>query len=131
MSNPLLRSLPLKTGSASREVLVICDEPSARSPLEDLLLCRGYGVTQPAASHQALGQLGGSDPWLVLIDVKKARLGVHVLKVVRRRWPRTAVVILSADGRTDVAMETIAEGASDFLLKPVGPEVLDRVLERY
>jgi DNA-binding NtrC family response regulator len=115
----------------SRAVLVVDDEPSMRLALTESLRRNGYGVIQAMDGQQAIERLGKEKPWLVLTDMKMPRVGgLEVLKEVKRRSPSTNVVVMTAYGSVEAAVEAMKEGASDFLLKPFAADALERVLAR-
>ena len=114
-----------------RSVLVVDDEPSMRLALTESLRRNGYGVIQAMDGQQAIDRLGKEKPWLVLTDIKMPRIGgLEVLKEVKKRSPGTNVVVMTAYGTVETAVEAMKEGASDFLLKPFAADALERVLAR-
>lgn len=114
-----------------RAVLVVDDEPSLRLALSESLRRSGYGVIQATDGKEALERVGQSKPWLVLTDMKMPRMnGLDVLKEIKRRSPHTAVVVMTAYGTVESAVEAMKHGASDYLLKPFALESLERVLDR-
>lgn len=115
----------------SRSVLVVDDEPSMRLALTESLRRNGYGVIQAMDGQQAIERLGKEKPWLVLTDIKMPRVGgLQVLKEVKKRSPGTNVVVMTAYGTVETAVEAMKEGASDFLLKPFAADALERILAR-
>jgi two-component system response regulator FlrC len=119
------------TGSArgSRSVLVVDDEPTMRAALTESLRRNGYGADSVADGREALDRLGEQRPWLVLTDLRMPHLGgLDVLREIKRRSPRTAVVVMTAYGTVETAVEAMKQGASDVLLKPFAAEALERIL---
>ncbi|MEW6542349.1 MAG: sigma-54 dependent transcriptional regulator [Nitrospirota bacterium] len=115
----------------ARSVLVVDDEPSMRIALTESLRRNGYGVAQASDGREALERLAQCRPWLVLTDMKMARLsGLDVLKEIKKRSPQTAVVVMTAYGTVETAVEAMKHGARDFLLKPFAAEALEQVLAR-
>lgn len=115
----------------ARAVLVVDDEPSLRVAVSESLRRSGYGVIQATDGGEALELVGQSKPWLVLTDMKMPRLsGMEVLKEIKRRSPHTAVVVMTAYGTVESAVEAMKHGACDYLLKPFALESLERVLNR-
>ncbi len=114
-----------------RSVLVVDDEPSMRVALTESLRRSGYGVTVAADGQEALQRLGQCRPWLVLTDMKMGRVGgLDVLREVKKRAPTTKVVVMTAYGTVETAVEAMKEGACDYLLKPFAAEALEGVLSR-
>ena len=115
----------------ARSVLVVDDEPSMRVALTESLRRNGYGVMVAADGQEALQRLTQARPWLVLTDMKMPRLGgLDMLREVKRRSPSTKVVVMTAYGTVESAVEAMKQGASDFLLKPFAAEALERVLAK-
>lgn len=120
-----------QAGGERRSVLVVDDEPSMRVALSESLRRSGYGVTVAADGQEALQRFGQCRPWLVLTDMKMGRVGgLDVLKEVKKRAPNTKVVVMTAYGTVETAVEAMKEGACDYLLKPFAAEALERVLTR-
>lgn len=118
-------------GGETRSVLVVDDEPSMRVALSESLRRSGYGVAVAADGQEALQRFGQCRPWLVLTDMKMARMGgLDVLKEIKRRAPNTRVVVMTAYGTVETAVEAMKHGACDYLLKPFAAEALEQVLTR-
>lgn len=118
-------------GREGRSVLVVDDEPSMRLALTESLRRNGFGVSQATDGREAIERLAQCKPWLVLTDMKMPRLGgIEVLKEIKKRSPGTAVVVMTAYGTVETAVEAMRHGASDYLLKPFATEALERVLAR-
>jgi len=111
-------------------VLVVDDE----APLRDVLAVRlthwGYECREAASVSEAESLLGSFDPDLVLSDVRMP--GVTGLELLRRlkagAHARIPVILMTAHGRIDDAVEAMKDGAADFLTKPVETEKLRSVL---
>lgn len=112
-----------------RSILVVDDEPSMRLALTESLRRSGYGVAQAANGQEALEQVARCKPWLVLTDIKMPRVGgLEVVKEIKKRSPGTLVVVMTAFGTVETAVEAMKHGASDYLLKPFAAEHLEQVL---
>lgn len=117
------------TVSDARCVLVVDDEPSMRLALTESLRRNGYAVVQAANGQEAMDRISASKPWLVLTDLKMPRSGgLEVVKEVKRRCPNTHVVVMTAYGTVETAVEAMKCGAVDYLLKPFATEHLEQVL---
>jgi DNA-binding NtrC family response regulator len=115
--------------SEARCVLVVDDEPSMRLALTESLRRNGYAVVQATNGQEAIDQIATSKPWLVLTDLKMPRSGgLEVVKEVKRRCPNTHVVVMTAYGTVETAVEAMKCGAIDYLLKPFATEHLEQVL---
>ncbi|HJU04950.1 MAG TPA: sigma-54 dependent transcriptional regulator [Nitrospiraceae bacterium] len=129
MSVMSLGRLNSKPGQDPRSVLIVDDEPTMRVALAEALRRNGYGVTQAIDGQNALDQLASCKPWLVLTDLKMPRIGgIALIKEIKKRAPQTQVVIMTAYGTVETAVEAMKHGAVDFLLKPFAAEHLEQVL---
>ncbi len=115
--------------TAGRTVLVVDDEPAMRTALSESLRRKGYVVTQATDGREALDRVAETRPWLVLTDMKMPRLGgIALVREIKKRMPATHVVVMTAFGSVETAVEAIKLGASDFLLKPFAADALDHVV---
>ena len=112
-------------------ILVVDDDDSLRRVLQAQLEQDGYSVVTAASAQQALSllQLRGYD--LVITDLRMPDIsGIEVLKHVKSQYPETVVIVLTAFGTVETAVEAMKAGAYDFLTKPVHPEELSLVVAR-
>jgi len=108
-------------------VLVADDEPNVRKVLGALLDQAGYTVTAAATGEEALALVRAQDPDVVISDLKMPGMdGLALLREIRARFPEVPVLLLTAHGTVEVAVEAMKRGAYDFLTKPFDR---DRVLE--
>lgn len=116
-------------GMAVRSVLVVDDEPTMRVALVESIRRNGYGVMQATDGYEALECLEDCKPWLVLTDMKMPRMGgLEVIREIRKRSPQSFIVVMTAYGKVDAAVEAMKCGATDFLEKPFATERLEQVL---
>jgi DNA-binding response OmpR family regulator len=116
-------------GQAAR-IMVVDDEATARVSLAEILRLEGYQVATAASGEEALSLLGKSDPFdLVVLDIKMPGMsGLEVTEAMQERYPGTVIILLTAFGKLETAIEAIRKGASDYLLKPSSvPEILESV----
>jgi OmpR family response regulator RpaB len=111
--------------------LVVDDDEGIRFFLEEALEDAGYQVSSVSNGRDALELLRVERFGLVLLDL---RLGGHVdgqriLEMVKWRWPETVVIILTAYGSLESAIDAIHEGVDGYLLKPVEPEEILRTVQ--
>lgn len=113
-------------------ILVVDDEVGIRELLRELLEDAGYRVTTASSAAEAERQWAAARPDLVLLDLSLPdRDGLTLIKSwsVNNELP-VAVVILSAYGSVDSAVEATRLGAYDFLEKPVSLDRLLRTVRR-
>jgi DNA-binding response OmpR family regulator len=103
--------------------LVVDDEEKIRLFLAETLKREGHEVTTVGSGEKALDLLQDTAFDLAILDLKLGgRIDGHrVLEAIRWRWPAMVVIILTAHGSLDSALEAIHEGIDNYLLKPVSP----------
>jgi len=114
-------------GAARPHILVVDDEPNVRKVLGALLEQAGYLTTRAADADEALDLVRAQDPDLVISDLKMPGMdGLELLRRLKEGFPEIPVVLLTAHGTVEAAVEAMKEGALDFLTKPFDKS---RVLE--
>ncbi|HKP60994.1 MAG TPA: sigma-54 dependent transcriptional regulator [Polyangiales bacterium] len=102
-----------------RRVLVVDDEENIRLVLQTLLTKKGYEVTTAVSAEQALSLAAESAPDFVLTDVKMPGMsGIDLCRELRARAPQTCVIMMSAYGSVEQALEAVRVGAYDYVAKP-------------
>jgi DNA-binding NtrC family response regulator len=100
-------------------VLVVDDERAARMALEIPLRLSGYEVSTAAGGREAVAIGGVKNFDVVLTDVFMPDMtGLEVLQEFRRRSPDAKIIVVTAQGSLEIAMDAIEAGAFDFLAKP-------------
>ncbi|PID38958.1 MAG: hypothetical protein CSA65_04610 [Proteobacteria bacterium] len=105
-----------------RRVLVVDDEENIRLMLTTVLEQEGFDVVEAEDGAQALEACVDKPPDLLLTDVRMAGMGgLELLSKVRADYPDVVVVVMSAYGNLDSALEAIKLGAYDYIAKPFKP----------
>lgn len=100
-------------------VLLVDDEAALRAGLGEELRGEGYTVLEAGSADEAFDHLGREVVDLVLLDLKLgAESGLDVLRAIREDWPDTTVIMLTAYGMVETAVEALKLGAYDFIQKP-------------
>ncbi len=126
--------------SLSSNILVVDDDADIREVLGDRLESLGYRVSAAETARAGLELLERQNPQLVLLDIEMPDMnGIDMLREIRRREHDVTVVMITAYGTIERAVEAMKEGALDFIPKPfepdhvaliVGRDQLCRTLER-
>ena len=110
----------------TERVLIVDDDDALRESLELVLAEEGYDVATAADGARALERIAAEPIDIVLCDVRMPGMdGMELLPELVRRLPTATVVMMSAFGSGDLAVEALRRGAYDYLAKPFQPsEVL-------
>jgi DNA-binding response OmpR family regulator len=111
--------------------LVVDDEERIRFFLTETLDRVGHIVTAVASGEEALDCLQDTAFDVAILDLKLGGPidGQRVLEAIRWRWPATVVIMLTAHGSLESAVDAIQEGVDGYLLKPVRPADVRRAVE--
>jgi two-component system response regulator FlrC len=110
---------------APTDILVVEDDASLREALCDTLELAGYQVAAAANGIAALAQLEQADARLVLSDVQMEQMdGFALLEHLQRRRPEIPVLLMTAYGTIQKAVQAMQSGACDYLVKPFEADVL-------
>lgn len=113
-------------------VLVVEDDRNLREALTDTLELAGYAAIPAADAEQALAWLERGNPGLVLSDVQMPGMDGHgLLRSLKACRPEIPVVLMTAYGQIERAVEAMRDGAADYLPKPFEPDRLLAVVARY
>jgi DNA-binding NtrC family response regulator len=107
-------------------ILVVDDDESLRRVMQVQLEDLGYDVATAANGDAALVSLQSSPRELVITDLKMPGMsGIDLLRKVRASFPETIVVVVTAFGTVETAVEAMKQGAYDYITKPVHPDALE------
>lgn len=112
-------------------ILVVDDELVIRESLKGWLSKSGYQVDTAESGRTALAMLDKTPYDLLFLDIKMPEMdGLAVLEQTRQRYPQTLVVMITAYGSVDTAVEAMKKGANDYLMKPFDPDHLTLLTEK-
>lgn len=111
-------------------LLVVDDDDAVRSTLAEIAKDSGYTVSQANSIKNAVLEWERHVPDLVFLDVRLPE-GSGMDLFERVPIDRTEVVVISGHGTMDSAIEALRLGATDFLVKPIGMDRLQRILDRF
>jgi two-component system response regulator AtoC len=114
-----------------RRILVVDDEENIRLVLRTLLKKHGFDVEVADSGEAALGLLDAFDPDVILTDVRMPRMGgLDLLATLKAKQHPATVIVMSAYGNVDLAIEAMKAGAYDYVSKPFKPDEIVLVLRK-
>lgn len=118
-------------GGAGRGILVVEDDEQLQSALTHALSQHGYAVTVARDGYEGLERMERDVPWLVLTDLNlPGKGGMEFLREVRSQGYHMPVVVMTAYGGVDAAVEALKYGATDFLQKPFPLDRLEKLIDQ-
>jgi len=116
-------------------ILIVDDETNIRTALAKLLAKPGHTTKTAASAREALELLRSERFQIVISDLRMpGEDGLHLLREIKRLDPMIDVIMMTAYGTIETAVEAMRQGAYDYIEKPVNQErlqiMLSRVLER-
>jgi len=112
-------------------ILLVDDEPAQRTVLAGYLRKKHHAIREAGSVAEALKRIAQEPADIILSDFKMPdRTGLDLLREVQKQQPETTVIIMTAFGTIEDAVQTMREGAYDYLTKPVDLEELDLLIQR-
>lgn len=113
-----------------KPILVVEDDPSMRMALSESLVSCGYAVETAQDGVEALGKFRPGSYELVITDMRMPKMGgMEVIKGVKKVSPETPVIVMTAYGTVNTAVEAMKEGAADFVMKPFSLDDIEIVVK--
>jgi len=118
-----------------KPVLVVDDEKNIRLTFSETMTQMGFDTRTASNGEEALTKMQGAEFDLVLLDLRMPGMdGIEVLRRIRERCPKVRVIMITAHGTVESAVEAMKLGAVDFIQKPCTPdeirELVGKVMER-
>lgn len=118
------------------DILVVEDETNIRTALVTMLEKIGHRARAAGTGEEALGILEGTRMDMVITDLKMPGMGgLALLRRIKESCPETDVVVMTAYGTVETAVEAMRLGAYDYICKPIDrerfPVVVEKALERH
>jgi two-component system response regulator FlrC len=114
------------------KVLLVEDDRSLREALADTLLLGGHDFRAVECAEDAVEALGQEAFGLVISDVNMPGMDGHqLLGLIRARYPQLPVLLMTAYGAVERAVDAIRQGAADYLVKPFEPRTLLELVGRH
>lgn len=116
--------------STTRPILIVDDEPNMRFALKEAVNKLGYTAVTSSSGEEAILRLKQSSFSTVITDMKMPGMnGIKLIKEIKHSFGSIPILVITAYGTIDNAVEAIKEGAADYLLKPFSLETLKKTLD--
>ncbi|HYE37815.1 sigma-54 dependent transcriptional regulator [Methylocaldum sp.] len=113
------------------DILIVEDDPSLSEALTDTLELAGYRTISAGDGREALAKLAESPVRLVVSDVQMPKLhGLSLLERIKSEYPDVPVLLMTAYGTIENAVQAMQAGACDYLVKPFAAEALVEQVSR-
>ncbi|MDH3566314.1 MAG: response regulator [Desulfobacteraceae bacterium] len=117
-------------GTAAK-IMVVDDEKQICQNVEKILSKNNYEVIRATSAKEALEKMAKDSFSLLISDIVMPEMnGLEFLKLVKKEWPLTKAVMMTAYASTDTAVKAIRLGALDYFSKPFTPDELRSTVER-
>lgn len=114
------------------QILVVEDDASLREALVDTLELAGFGSLEAESGEQALELIAAQSVDMVVSDVNMGGMDGHqLLDKIQQTQPCLPVMLITAYGQVNRAVDAIRSGAVDYLMKPFAPEALVDAVKRF
>ena len=112
-------------------VLIVEDDPATRVGLSELVGAWGFQTDEAANGEEALQKVTSFRPAIIVSDLVMPRMGgLELLRSLKDQLSDLTLILLTAQGTVESAVEAIKEGAYDYLSKPVDPARLRILLQK-
>src|SRR5438067_12807251 len=116
----MLPAYTSRVTARKRKILVVDDDPGIRASLSVLLQSWGFEALQACDAVEATHMVERQDPDIVISDVVMPETsGLELLRSLKAGDPHRPVLLITAQGSIDMAVEAMKQGARDFLTKPL------------
>lgn len=117
---------------SNRQILVVEDDFGLREALVDTLTLSGFTCIEADSGEAALLKLKEHSVDIVISDVQMGGMsGLNLLKNIKHNYPDLPVLIMTAYGTINDAVQAMKDGASNYMAKPFAPEVLLNLVNQY
>jgi DNA-binding NtrC family response regulator len=114
-----------------KAILIVEDDPTVGESLRLLLKKKGYTIALAPNGKEALRLFRQGNVDLVITDVVMPKMdGIELLETVKSLRPEVEVIVISAQGTVEKAVQAMKLGAFDFIEKPINPRVISLLVER-
>jgi DNA-binding NtrC family response regulator len=114
-----------------KRILVVDDEENARVALSKILTHDGYMVSSAGNGLEALNFLRSNEVELIITDLNMPEMnGLMFLRELKRSYPSSKVIMITAYGEVESYLEAITLGAFEYINKPVKYDDLKKVIDK-
>jgi two-component system response regulator FlrC len=114
----------------TKPILIVDDEPHMRFALKEAVEKLGYTAVTSSSGEDAILKLKQSSFSTVITDMKMPRMnGITLIKEIKHSFGSIPILVITAFGTIENAVEAIKEGATDYLLKPFSLDTLKKTLD--
>ena len=111
-------------------ILVIDDDSEIRYSLNRVLTSKGYAILSAASGEEGIEEAEQSQPHVILLDNRMGGIsGIETLQHIRSASPSSMVILMTAYGTTQTAIEAMKFGAFDYIIKPFSPQKILQIIE--
>jgi len=113
------------------KIMVVDDENGICQNVEKILSKNNYQVVKAQSAKDALEKMAKESFSLLISDIVMPGMnGLELLKLVKKEWPLTKAIMMTAYASTDTAMKSIRLGALDYIPKPFTPDELREIVDK-
>jgi len=130
MSRQTISTKQEKEVQEMKPVLIVEDEAIMRESLRDWLRAEGYEVETAEEGEEALQKIGEKEFGVAVLDLRlPGRDGLEVLREATAQDPKLKGIIITAYPSVETAVEAMKMGAVDYMVKPFGPDALEKTIQ--
>ena len=112
-----------------KPILIVDDEPIVRESIRDWLKDAGYEVATAETGEEAIAMIKKKDFSVLVLDVRlPGKTGIRILRDIKALKPEIKSIIITAYPTSELATEAKELGAIDYLVKPIAPDDLERLI---
>ncbi len=113
-------------------ILMVDDSRTSRRVLKDMLERNGHVVVGEAANgREGFESYGKLNPDIVTMDITMPVMdGIEGLKLIKKSYPESKVIMITAAGQNEKVKEAVENGAADFITKPLEESVVVSAIEK-
>lgn len=114
-----------------KKILFVDDDPEMRELIVEFFRTEGYSVSEAQNGKDALTQIAQSEFDAVITDLRMQEMdGLSLLREIHSHYPLLPVILITAFGSIETAVEAIKEGASNFVPKPFKMQTLKAIVDK-